>query len=308
MPASVAALARERNVGLLHITDDVEPNPYDTVPDDAYMQQFMDAVPGSSPPNDGIFLWPKSPGTQIETPTGRFLCDSFDYSSATFTWQTSVGAAGYRIYQDSAAILSLTPTMTTVTVGGLEPGTNYVFGMSAINPDGTDAGISDTVSFTTLSLPGKGHTVSSVSASVSADQTIYRAHILVPYAFVRIFIIDTYDTCFQGDTWVPGWAVTYGGGSYENSCSHWMVEGGTLYRFSGTQAATENAPWSWAWAAEVSIVQSRYDYTWTIPIGSSTTNVDNFFVQLQGYGPMANVFRHCVDGLEKYNHWDNYCT
>ncbi|KAM0703822.1 hypothetical protein Q7P35_009761 [Cladosporium inversicolor] len=44
--ATVAKLAKKRNVGILYITDDVEPNPYDSIPNDAYMQTFIDTVPG----------------------------------------------------------------------------------------------------------------------------------------------------------------------------------------------------------------------------------------------------------------------
>jgi hypothetical protein len=47
--ASVAALASDRNIGLIEITDDVAPNPYDNLPSDAYMQAVIGAVSGGTP-------------------------------------------------------------------------------------------------------------------------------------------------------------------------------------------------------------------------------------------------------------------
>jgi hypothetical protein len=92
--AAVAALALERNVGLVHITDDIEPNPYDTVPNNAYMKQLMGAVVSGRLPNDGIF---PSPGGPASSPPGSFKMDSFDYSSATVSWTPSPNAIGYHI-------------------------------------------------------------------------------------------------------------------------------------------------------------------------------------------------------------------
>lgn len=53
--AEVAALALSRGAGMVEITDDIMPNPYDTLPDDSYMQSLMDAMEGGVPLNEGIF-------------------------------------------------------------------------------------------------------------------------------------------------------------------------------------------------------------------------------------------------------------
>ncbi len=45
----IAALALERGAGLIEITNDIQPNPYDNLPDDSYMQQQMNAVAGGIP-------------------------------------------------------------------------------------------------------------------------------------------------------------------------------------------------------------------------------------------------------------------
>ncbi|RAH67389.1 uncharacterized protein BO66DRAFT_441108 [Aspergillus aculeatinus CBS 121060] len=47
--ASVAAFASSRNAGLLEITNDNQPNPYDNPPDEAYKQAVIGAVPGGTP-------------------------------------------------------------------------------------------------------------------------------------------------------------------------------------------------------------------------------------------------------------------
>lgn len=44
--AKVAVLTKEHGAGLLQITNGVLPNPYNTLPNDAYMQAVMNAVGG----------------------------------------------------------------------------------------------------------------------------------------------------------------------------------------------------------------------------------------------------------------------
>lgn len=314
--AAVVKLARDRNVGMLHITDDVEPNPYDTVPNDAYMQTFMDVIPGGQPLNEALASYTGS--TQaVESPL-RFQVDVFDYSSATLSWLVTSGAAGYVIYQDGVQILSLMPWMITVTVGGLEPNTAYSFTILAVSPGGLKSRQSTAATITTLALPGKGHTVSSISYSGTDTQTTFKARILVPYAFVRIFLYEI--NVYRKPTTVlseelircdfdknPGWPINFD--TVDSVCNHWMVEGGTLYEYTGTpDKTTGNAPWSWTWRAEVPFVQSGYDYTWTVPIGTSKVDPSKFMIQVQGYGPKANVYHKCpfFDGRDK-NDISEYC-
>jgi hypothetical protein len=198
--ASVAKLARSRNVGMLHITNDIEPNPYDTIPDDTYIQNSLDAVEGGQPLIEALALYTGST-KRAEAPL-RFQVDDFDYSSAKLSWLVTSDAAGYRIYQDGALILSLMPWMIEVTVGGLEPGTPYTFSITAVSASGIESEKSQLATTNTLALPGNGHTVASTSVSATDTQTIYKAKILVPYAFVRLFIWD--GNCkFVADAPVP---------------------------------------------------------------------------------------------------------
>jgi hypothetical protein len=78
--------------------------------------------------------------------------------------------------------------MMIVTVGGLELGTTYAFSMTAMSSGGLESGSSQLAIIVILFLPGKDHTVSNISVSAIAVQTIYKAEFLVPYAFVHIFI------------------------------------------------------------------------------------------------------------------------
>jgi hypothetical protein len=43
---------------MIEITNDVMPNPYDTLPDDSYMKSLMDVVEGGTPLDEGLYAWP----------------------------------------------------------------------------------------------------------------------------------------------------------------------------------------------------------------------------------------------------------
>jgi hypothetical protein len=167
--ANVAALAKSRGVGMVEITNDIMPNPYDTLPDDSYMQSLMDVVEGGTPLDEGIYGWPELTYA-IEAVTPFFNIDSSDYSSAAFSWKPSENAIGYRITQDLEVILELPPSSTAVTVGGLSPGGKYKFVLYAINPDGTSAPQFNAITMQATKLPGSGHTVSSTSVSASNEK------------------------------------------------------------------------------------------------------------------------------------------
>ncbi|KAI9703551.1 MAG: hypothetical protein M1820_005855 [Bogoriella megaspora] len=64
--ANVANLARQRGAGLVEITGDVLPNPYDNLPNDAYMQTLMAAVEGGSAPVTDAPPLPSGPA--VSTP------------------------------------------------------------------------------------------------------------------------------------------------------------------------------------------------------------------------------------------------
>lgn len=43
----------------------------------------------------------------------------------------------------------------------------------------------------------------------------------------------------------------------------------------------------------VPIVQNGYDWTWTLPLGTADISPEKYIVQVQGYGPRANVYGKC---------------
>lgn len=301
---AVARLALSRGVGMVEITDDVMPNPYDTLPDEDFMNSLMDAVEGGKPLNEGIFEWPGIQAGEPSTTTPNMNTVTYDYSSVEFSWVGDGFAAGYRMYQDGDLILELPPSSDRVTVGGLAPGATYRFQLASIYMDGRSAVKSETHIIPTTPLPGSGHTVESTSVSATGSQTTYKARILVPYAFVRVFIFDD-NTC-GGES--AGWPINYDDDSF--ACARYVIEGGTLYQYNGKHADGENAPWVWKWLAEVPIVQEGYDFTFDMPMGTSTIDTTHYLVQVQGYGPMANVLHYCPSdwGAGKpYSKVDTYC-
>jgi hypothetical protein len=300
--ASVVNLATERGVGLLHITDDVEPNPYDTVPSQKYMQDFMDIVPGGTPPNDGVFgLAAVGAGVGYSPSTLNLLYA--DYSSASFTWAASPNVLGYNIYQNTIPVLSLPPSMTEVTIGGLSPGEYYTFGISAIGRDGKDLGVVFSTAVSTKSLGRNGHTVSTLTVSYKGPQTIFAANIVVPYAFIRLFFYD--GKCNLGAYSCPGCELRFGWpinfSQYDTACNQYMVEGGTLFKYNGKIDSDGNMPWSWTWVAEVPLVQKKYEWTWNVPMSSTELAGLRYLVQVQGYGPKFNVYYTCPTTDSKMN-------
>ena len=167
-------------------------------------------------------------------------------------------------------------------MGGLAPGTRaYQFQVSTIGGDGRESPVLNTVESGTEALPGSGNRVNNIKADPSGASTSFQADVLVPFAFVRVFIWDGDDSCAQG----PGWPINYTPGDY--ICAQYMVESGILYSYDGAPGAFT---WAWAILGSVPSTQVGYTVTWNVPLGLSTANTSNFVVQAQGYNPLTNVF------------------
>ncbi len=295
--ANVAKLALERGAGLIEITNDVLPNPYDTLPSSSYMQAQLGAVTAGKPLRE-TRSFPS--GAAASTPGGLSVTTA-DYSSAHLTWSSAANAIGYQVYLGGRVVASLTSAMTEVTVGGLAPGTANTFTVKAIGGGGSESGASNAATANTKPLPD-GKTVINFSSSPSAGSTTIKADILVPYAFVRVYIWDGLDCDWDKD---PGWPVNNKVDSYV--CTHYMVEGETLFKYNGvTPPGFVNAPWSWASVGTVPVTLSGYTYTWTLPIGTSTTDTSKFVIQTQGYGPYGNAF--APDPKDYDCHGSTLCT
>ncbi|PVH73435.1 hypothetical protein DL98DRAFT_607326, partial [Cadophora sp. DSE1049] len=278
---SIAKLALERGAGLIQMTDDDLENPYDNLPSASYMQAHLTAVAGGQPLRE-TKSFPS--GAAASTP-GSLSVTTADYSSAHLTWSAAANAIGYQVYLGGRLVASVTADMKEVTIGGLAPGTSNTFTVTALGGNGKESGTSNSAMANTKSLPD-GKTVINYSSKPSSGSTTIKADVLVPYAFVRLYIWDGLDCDWEKD---PGWPVNNKVDSYV--CTHYMVEGEKLFQYTGTKPpGVENAPWSWKEIGKVTVPVTGYTYTWTLPIGTSTTDTSRFVVQTQGYGPYGTAF------------------
>jgi hypothetical protein len=292
MGPSVAALALQRGAGHVEVTNGVLPNPYDTLPPDAAMQEVFDVVSGGVPSNMGL-LPPAGGGPASNSPQNPTILtiESFDYTSVTLSWTPAVNAVGYRIYANALNgpyTLAVPADTNLLMVGGLTPGTSVnTFSITALGGDGSETDFLDTKQSPTEALPEPGQFVANISASPSDDVTIFQASVLVPYGFVRVFIWSDVDECTAGQGWTINYSVT------DWVCALYMVEDDTFYKYSGSLESNGDLPWEWTELDSVTVVQSAYEFTWTVPIGTSTINTSNFVIQVQGYNPFLNVFHPC---------------
>lgn len=275
--ADVIALANERGVGYLQLTDDVLPNPYDALPSDTYMQSMLDAVNGGSLANANASDW--ASGASAGAISGLSISSS-DYSSVTLSWNAASGALGYYVYSGDAVVVSVPGTMTMTTIGGLQPGSSYTISVRAVGSGGTTGTASSTLTVKTTSLPD-GLAISNLNATAGTSSTTYTADVLIPYNSFSLYIWDSVACDFTTD---PGWTINFVVDNY--ICAQYMSDGSTLYRYTGTSAGA----WSWSSVGSVTASSSGYTYTWTLPLGTSTTDTTKFVVQAQGYNPLINVF------------------
>ncbi|KAE8371195.1 Spherulation-specific family 4-domain-containing protein [Aspergillus bertholletiae] len=239
--SEVTNLVKERGAGFLQLTDDTLPNPYDTLPGDSYIQGMMDAIQGNSPLNTDASSWLS--GNAAAEVSGLSVLTS-DYTSTKLSWGSALNALGYYVFSGDSLIASIPSSITTITIGGLQSGASHVFHVSAVRGGG-------------------------------ADSTTITADILVPYAFIRLYIWDS-SVNFKIDEYV---------------CTYYMVEGTTLYKYSGTLPEGSTAPpWAWSVVGAITLDTKDYTYTWTLPLGTSTIDTSKFVIQAQGYNPLTNVF------------------
>ncbi|GAB7335875.1 hypothetical protein MBLNU13_g08133t2 [Cladosporium sp. NU13] len=205
--------------------------------------------------------------------------------------------------------------MIAVTFGGLMPGQAYVYYVVAINLDGTEANRFDSISLLMAALPKGGRTVSSTSVSASANEAVYSARIFVPYAFVRLFIwngnckfvADAPRPSPTADDPLPdpinwGWPINFQ--DWYSVCNQYMVEDGKLHKYTRVPDPTTGyMPWSWMYMDAMPVVQDGYDWKWTLPLGTADINPKQYIVQVQGYGPRANVYSRCPQAPERIACW-----
>ncbi|KAL5322831.1 hypothetical protein ACEPPN_010810 [Leptodophora sp. 'Broadleaf-Isolate-01'] len=292
--ANVAAFARSRGAGLLEVTDDDNPNPYDTLPNDAYMQAAINAVAGGKPPiNDPA----EATGSYVAGIPNDADISSSDYTSVTLTWSPVSNSLGYAVYRNGIQVLELPASMTRATVGMLEPGSSDIALEILTILASSNGGTSRLIRASTSSLPSNG-SITNTGFTKNGNTVTYTADVLVPYAFVRLFIGIQQDDL--GLTAIHGWPIDKPGVDSNGvgwlQIVNYLVEGNdfysALYKYTGTwnEHTKANAEWSWSPIGVAPQVQSGYTYTWTVPFDGTDAKASEYIVQGQGYAPITNVF------------------
>jgi hypothetical protein len=302
--ATVAALAQSRHSGLLEITDDDQPNPYDNLPNEAYMQAIIAAVSGGKPYVDEPT---QAAGSNVAGLPSDVVVSSSDYSSVTLTWSSVENALGYAVYKDGAQILELPAPLTRATIGMIDPGTSGIaFEVRTILASGS-GGSPRLISASTKTLPGNG-TITNAGFTHNGDTVVYKADILVPYAFVRLFIGIKQKDNVAFHIPVHGWPIDKAGvdnqGTKWHQVVNYLVEGNEFYsgfyEYTGTwdDQSKANAEWSWSSMGVAPQSQSGYTYTWNVPFAGTDAVASEYLIQGQGYAPINNV---CMGSLYMYN-------
>jgi hypothetical protein len=280
---NVAALSRQRGAGLIELVDNDLPNPYDKLPSRDYMAAMLNVIPGGSlkidePSPLGLI----TPSPLTNNPSDLDIT-SIGYTSASLKWFASGDSFEMRV--NGVPAYQFQGSIKEVTIGGLEPGTSYTFQVAALGPRGNVWASTSTATRTTLSLPSSG-TIAEYSSTNTADKTIVKADVLVPYAFVRLFFWDSIECDFEKDPAYP--AIYNNKGAYV--CAKYMVENQKLYRYSGPPRTNPQENIKWAWTpvdgdSKVPLTTTGYTNEWTVPMGSSKFNTKKFLVQAEGYSP-----------------------
>jgi hypothetical protein len=299
--ATVAALAKSRHSGLLEFTDDDQPNPYDNLPNEAYMQAVIGAVQGGTP---SIKDPAKATSSYVAGLPGDVAVSSSDYSSVTLTWSSVANALGYAVYKDGALVLELPASLTRATVGMLNPGSSGIsFEVRTVLASGSGSGSSRTISASTKSLPADGP-IANVGYTQNGDTVVYKADVLVPYAFVRLFIGINQNDIFRTKP-IHGWPIQKAGLNSPalHQVVNYLVEGNDFYsgfyEYTGSWNDKDrgNAEWSWSSIGVAPQSQSGYTYTWNVPFAGTDAVASEYLIQGQGYAPLNNL---CMGTLRYY--------
>jgi hypothetical protein len=309
----IAALARERGAGLIQITDKIMPNPYDKLPSPGYMQAHMDAVAGGNlkiepPPGPAM-------GSIATGPTYNprdLTVVSYDYSSVTLKW-SAVGAQFEVLVSDGNSYV-LQGGMKEVTIPGLYPEKTYTFQVNAQGEDGRTWESTEKQTVTTRKLPAEGPIIDYFVVS-SADHTTVRASVLLPYAFVRLYFWDGTECDSTVD---PAWPIVYD--MEHHVCAKYLIENEVLYKYNAPKQPREkNAEWLWDriyYGEKLKVTQDWYDFTWEIPMGTSTFDINRFVIDAAGYSKGAKAFHprpdefNCKDVSSLCDHtlhFDKWC-
>lgn len=290
--ANVAALALARHAGLVQITDDDNPNPYDNLPGPSYMSAALAAVSGGKP---NVASPSAFNGAYTAGLPGDSSVTFSDYSSVKLQWSAVPGALGYAVYMNGALKLELPPSLTKATVGGIHSGTKGISFEVRTRLDSGGGGSSRIITASTLDLPSKKVLRKPRIKQNGDGSYTYSVDVMIPFAFVRLFFTD--GRCYT--TLHNGWPVRLAkedSGWREDVIGvfDYMMEGNDfytgIYKYTGDwyRYSDGNAPWSWQTIGVAKQSIEGYTYSWTFKIDGFSTSWTSM-VQSQGYAPMENI-------------------
>jgi hypothetical protein len=135
----------------------------------------------------------------------------------------------------------------------------------------------------TKSLPANG-TIANVSFTQNGDTVIYKVDVLVPYAFVQLFISIKEKHGFVIGK--HGWLIDMG--YYKGRgllyIANYLVEGNDFYsgfcKYTGTWGAESktNIEWSWSSIGVAPQSQSGYMYMWNVPLAGTDATASEYLI------------------------------
>src|SRR2546425_549099 len=215
-------------VGYMYITNDVEPNPYDTIP-----PYFLNEVAYL---DTGLPTPPPTPSTSPGSPTG-LAATAISTSQINLSWTAPSGTVtGYEIERStdggstwSAIVSNTATTSTTYSDTGLASATQYTYRVSAINTVGTSSP-SNTNSATTSST--------STTPPPSPLPTTRRSPTRLAATAISTSLIDLSWTAPSGT--ISGYMIerAVGSGAFSTIVSNTATTS-TTYSDSGAASATQ---------------------------------------------------------------------